>query len=651
MRCVRHASSAGAVRRSARFALCLLQTSTLAAAATSRIAADSGCTVYSQFELQRDGIEYPISIACARDGRWAVVERDARRVRVFGANGAELLSLSEVGGEVPLALVGARESGGPRAVAFDANDRLTVAAAGRVALFDSDGVAPWRLLSGLPTLEPTAIAWRGASGAESSDELLVVDRAIGLVAFGADGTERWRTRESLVSPLGLALAPDGVAFVSDTDRHAIVRFGPDGACLGAFGERGAFPGLLNAPAGLAIRGECLYVADELNHRVVVSSLGGSFLGQWGMHAVVPREGQGKIHYPVGIAITADGGRAWVAEAFERRVQRFAPDPTVRPGDAPRQAPMPSLESVLSHFGPALGADGDLLVLTAPETANLFVFDLRGTTPLHVSTFGGPGPGVDKIGRVAAVGVDADAQRVVVLDVGAGRLSIHQLARDRTAQRSFDPFMARLARAWTVEAWSRRVASLRGAPVTAHAPVAIARAPGGWWIYDASEGLIVRTDATLEPREVIASGVRGATGLAVRGAAGQPTFLLATPDAGEVVHVAGDGAIVSRDRLRAEHPTARPTAVALSGDVQAVTDPARDVVTLTRAGEPPVDVGRRGTGDGEFWLPDGIATLADGRLVVIDRGNHRVQILTGDGAWALTFGLGRAYAVPRQRSDS
>ena len=46
------------------------------------------------------------------------------------------------------------------------------------------------------------------------------------------------------------------------------------------------------PRGLAVQGDCLYVTDELNHRITIHGFDGAFRSFWGMHAVVPREGAG-----------------------------------------------------------------------------------------------------------------------------------------------------------------------------------------------------------------------------------------------------------------------------------------------------------------------------------------------------------------------
>ena len=53
-------------------------------------------------------------------------------------------------------------------------------------------------------------------------------------------------------------------------------------------------------------------------------------------------------------------------------------------------------------------------------------------------------------------------------------------------------------------------------------------------------------------------------------------------------------------------------------------------------------GGPGYRDAEFWKPAAIAPAPDGRLFVVDYGNHRAQIFSPEGEWLVTFGTGRAY---------
>ncbi|MBL9121209.1 MAG: hypothetical protein JNL80_14970 [Phycisphaerae bacterium] len=633
------------------------------------------CKVFGTFERQFDLLESPTSVAVAASGDWAVLERDRRRIRVLAPDGTVRRVIGEPDdSQLPSGTVWDLavdpDASGPTAITFGPDQRLTILSPSRVALFDLGPTAsgvPWRIVSGLDLGEPVAAAWKGGDPQTTADdELWIADRRGSVIVL--DGEIALKRRLDLASgfrflrPSGVAIAPDGSVFVADEDANAIIRLDGAGREVARFGERGSFPGLFNAPRGLAIAGQCLYVTDELNHRITVHDFDGTFRSFWGMHAVVPREGEGKIHYPASIAIAPDGMSAYVAEPLERRVQRFGPSDA----EAAMNSAMPSREGVLSHFGHAIACDGELLLLEEPETSSVFLFDLRDPTPMHVTTFGGSGEGPDRYSRVRALHVNAATQMAVVADSGKGRLAHLRIARDRTKPLKIDPFMVTLVRSWELGAWSDRV---RGLLPTAGQgtlePCGFAMHGGSLWTLDSRLGVLVSLDETLAPTKAIATGLAGASGLTARAGGGFATTL---PDQGEVVLLTGDGSIAKRIGGRGS-AFIRPTAVASMPDgTLLVTDGAADrVVVLGADGTVKGSMGSRGASDGLFWMPDGIAPYSGAsvppeqgdvlvgsegpRCVVVDRGNHRAQVFRQDGTWIMTFGLGRAYTRPRERGET
>jgi DNA-binding beta-propeller fold protein YncE len=62
----------------------------------------------------------------------------------------------------------------------------------------------------------------------------------------------------------------------------------------------------------------------------------------------------------------------------------------------------------------------------------------------------------------------------------------------------------------------------------------------------------------------------------------------------------------------------------------------------KSGDHLFDIGTRGSAEGEFNLPRGIAVAPDGTVYVVDAGNFRVQAFDRDGKFLRTFGsLGRS----------
>ena len=63
------------------------------------------------------------------------------------------------------------------------------------------------------------------------------------------------------------------------------------------------------------------------------------------------------------------------------------------------------------------------------------------------------------------------------------------------------------------------------------------------------------------------------------------------------------------------------------------------------------IGKTGTGPGEFRTPHGLAFDSKGRLVVADRHNHRIQILTKDGRFVLEYDdFGRTSGLAIDKDD-
>jgi len=74
------------------------------------------------------------------------------------------------------------------------------------------------------------------------------------------------------------------------------------------------------------------------------------------------------------------------------------------------------------------------------------------------------------------------------------------------------------------------------------------------------------------------------------------------------------------------------------DIGGVTsDQHRVRVFNARSGEHLFDIGKRGTGPGEFNLPRDVALGKDGRIYVVDGGNFRVQIFDKDAKFIKSFG--------------
>ena len=446
---------------------------------------------------------------------------------------------------------------------------------------------------------------------------------------------------------GIVGLPDGGAWLADTDRHRLVRIDATGAEVRSIGDRGAFPGLFNTPVDLAVAGDRLFVADQLNHRISVHRLeDAAFLDQWGMHAVVPREGEGRIHYPEGVAVSSDGDRAFVLEPFERRYQVFGPVPE---GESPTGNSLPRIRGVESHFGSDVGADGDLLAMWEPESASVVVFDLRFGIPIHVTTFSRSGRGAAHFNRIDAVGVDAEAQEIFLLDGGGRRIVKWRLDRDREEPLKMDPFMARFVRSWRYDLLDQRVAASGGGGDVDLRDLVIR--DGVLHLLDASGPSIILADGGLDVSQVIPLP-----------ADLRPTQIAVRPTGGWLVSDAVTGRVLVLDEAGAVERTfgidetgiQRPFGVAALPDGRiAISDRGMDrMITVSSDGGVVSTAGERGSWDGALWLPAGLEVLPDGGVVVLDQGNHRAQVFdAASGDWRISFSLGQGHDRPMLlRSD-
>ena len=126
---------------------------------------------------------------------------------------------------------------------------------------------------------------------------------------------------------GLRVDPDDNVWVTDIDKHVVLKFSPTGKLLlriGRPGNAGLANDQFNKPADVAFdaKGQ-IYVADGYgNSRVMKFSPDGRFLSSWGS----PGTGPGEFNLPHTIVVAADG-RIIVGDRLNNRIQVFNADGT------------------------------------------------------------------------------------------------------------------------------------------------------------------------------------------------------------------------------------------------------------------------------------------------------------------------------------
>jgi len=203
---------------------------------------------------------------------------------------------------------------GPIGIAVDGSGFVYVSDSGndRIQKFTADG--------------GFVAAWDGRDGDERRD--------------GDDaGPERVRrsARPGIRRPMHLGLAGDSLLFVPEYLDDRVRLFRVDGTPVAALHEDTVAPGgALDAPGGaLPSPSGDVWIADFFNHRIAVYGLagieeeleGGLPRGREGFRRQVGSAGRllpGRLHYPTDVAFGPDG-TAYVADAYNHRIQRFAAD--------------------------------------------------------------------------------------------------------------------------------------------------------------------------------------------------------------------------------------------------------------------------------------------------------------------------------------
>lgn len=589
---------------------------------------------YGDYRRSIDGLSEPGFATIDAEGRLWVTEPLTGAVRVFDGEGKEAASFSL---EVKPGVL--RE---PRGIA--------ISSAGEV--FVSDAFEQCVLVLNGSGLRVRTIGKRGAGPGEmreprglaiAADKLYVADsgnhrvdvfaldgkfeRAIGRRGFG-DG--------ELLAPNDVAVDASGRVFVADLGNQRIARFGVDGKFERAWGGMGPFAGLFHAPTGLAALGSRVFVADRDNHRVQVFDQDGKPDHEWGVHAVRPREGDGRLHYPSAVALDPKGAYVAVVEGLEGRVQIFGDE-----GDASAEPAIVDRSSS-AHYEGGCDAAGDLLAVLEPAGPTVSIFDMGHETPVEITRFGRSGVNAGHLLVPADVEFATDGRSVWVSDPLVHRIAEFSLAREPGSVLRFDPYMARFVRALDLSL-------LPGVPAAPWPPEPTALeigADGTFYVVDRANGRVIALDAKMQYARTI-----GAAGTGI-GHLLEPSAIALDAQGNVYVADARGRKVESFDpagKPRGAWPIpngkngdARPRGLASAqgGGFWISAEDAHLVVRSDADGVPTATLGtawKPGLGRLEFFHPSGLARTPDGGLVVIDAGNHRFQVLDAGGKFRTAWG--------------
>ncbi len=144
--------------------------------------------------------------------------------------------------------------------------------------------------------------------------------------FNLEGGEpmEWGTKGSgpgqFSYPRGVA-ANESEVLVADDDNHRIEKFAPEGAYQSSAGSQGTGPGQFGFPYGVALDAAGnVYVADDLNHRIVKLTPALAFAGAWGGYGGKP----GQLAFPRALA-SDPAGDTYVANTANDRIEVYNPE--------------------------------------------------------------------------------------------------------------------------------------------------------------------------------------------------------------------------------------------------------------------------------------------------------------------------------------
>ena len=597
-------------------------------------------------------VESPVACAIDPTGQVVVADSSGEVVALSARDGSVRWRLDTVGDESFIEPAGIAVEPGGTLLVSDARAR-------RIHRLAKDGARVGTLEAQSPISEPAALAADSSPG--GGGRIAIVDRADGAVhivlpsgqSLGRLPKELFVVDGAMCAPTSVAFRPSGELIVAaaEQDRVFVVNLGADSMNperLAVWGGRGPFPGMFRGPSGVAAAGEWIFTADTFNHRVCRQDAKGQGRLAYGQHAVRPRDGNGAVHYPSAVSVSASvqrgdvvGPLAVVCEPFERRVQAFVPGFAAEPADM--RLELPNLDGVQSHFGGAAAFGGDRLAMHDPESGTVVIFDMLGGQPRHVSNMSASGAKPHETGRIDALWMDALGRRVLLADGGLRRLALWELT-PRPKEIIFEPFMAKLVKTRPYD----RLGSGADGKV-----VALARALNGDVLALALPGpRLVRLDPSLRTVESLPIALPDTTaqptGLAV-GSDGRVAVLLDRPAMICFLERTAQ-AWESRGALPLRELRDARSVVPLDGGEWLVADSAGDQVAWIGSGGLVRRVGTRGVADGQLWLPSAAVIDSQGRAIVVDSGNHRAQRFGATGEWEMTFSLGRTYTRARSADE-
>jgi sugar lactone lactonase YvrE len=546
-------------------------------------------------ELHRAALNGPSGLALAGDGTIFVAEAGRKGVRrvtfdALGIGKVKMLTVTMAPGETATAL------GAVTAIAVGPGGVLYAAEATRIyKLTPAGGDAKY-----------TATTYAG-----------------GAVAGYEDGSG---TQAKFKGLRDMAVDADGVIFASDALDHRIRRIAP----IGGVGSASTLPmpaGTFSSPAGLTFDAEGRLIVGDARrlYRVTPDAPGAPLVealaGATSAGFADGVGGAARFNDLSGLAPAADGG-FWVADKLNHRVRKVTPTEgqwhvITRAGDGiagRMNGPTGTAGPLVRPTGVAIAADGTIVI--ADVAANkLMAIDPAGAA-VRVLAGTGAAASTDGIGATAAFNAPSSVSRMadgsfLVVDTGSGAL--------------------------------RRLRLGEGGQVTVSTIATGFQYPGS--AVEGPDGALYVAESGFPDKTLWKYFGKHRISRVLLSASGAPTITVLAGDGPGVADGSGSTARFSVPAGMTFGPDgALYVADVMSHRIRRITfDPAGQATVTTLAGS---SLGKTGTtlADIKFDQPSGLAFDPQGRLVVADYFNHRLQALSlGDGTVSTIAGTTDGYS--------
>lgn len=222
----------------------------------------------------------------------------------------------------------------------------------------------------------------------------------------------WQQAEgsrNFVSPIGIALGPEGTVFVADSELGFVVHLDSQGNSIGTIGK-----GHLTRPTGVAYEPSSrrIFVVDTADHQIKLFDPQGKLLDVWGERG----EGPAEFNFPTHISVSNQ--KLYLADTINARIQ------TLSTVTGKHLASVGRLGTYIGNMvrpkGVAADSEGNIYVIESFHDY-LLIYNSSGE---FLMSIGGVGTDPGKFHLPSGVWVDA-RNRIFVADTLNSRVSVFQ----------------------------------------------------------------------------------------------------------------------------------------------------------------------------------------------------------------------------------